>query len=103
VNPSLSVDVTWLLSHLEQLSPTFKINRAEKRCRTPRRNDEIEKALSNLSRLNPWSSSVCSYIERLFSVQDSKDLDQRVINSNAIFVPVVPLFEKLPEIEQTCA
>jgi hypothetical protein len=102
VRPSIDVNITWLLQHLEAEGnkPTFSINRKTKKCRTPRRNLEIEDALNFMRNFYNWATQVHSFFSNtLFPVQVDHGLDlSSVRNETTIFVPVLPLFEKRQEI-----
>jgi hypothetical protein len=72
----------------------FRIDRMAKSCHTPRRNDDIEDALRFHENFCRWFGNVQSFFERtLFPVQSGHSLDLSAINSNGVFVPVLPLFE----------
>lgn len=86
---------------------SFSINRDAKSCHTPRRNTEIEGALSYFRSFSSWTQSglyeVGSLIDSLvynyftnslFPVQKNHGLDLSKIADGGIFVPVVPLFEE---------
>lgn len=91
------VSITWLLQRLEPKTHavSFSINRESKSCHTPRRNSEIEEALSYFRNFSSWTSSVYSYFTgTLFHVQKNHGLDLSKIGDTDIFVPVVPLFEE---------
>jgi hypothetical protein len=95
VQPSIDVQITWLLQQLNaKLQTTFAIDRTNKNCRTPRRNPEIDSALYAMMTLKSWASRVDSYFTgTLFPKQDSNDLKLSAIIDDSVFVPVVPLFE----------
>lgn len=97
VRDSVDLNVTWLLSQLEADSSktNFTIDRSHEKCRTPRRNPECEEALTFFHSLERWCSAVNDYFRNeLFPVQEGHGLDMGSINDDAVFVPVVPLFEK---------
>jgi len=99
VRPTIDVNVTWLLNRLstEQRQTQFVIDRTDvKRCATPRRNPDIEQALSFWSSFAGWAQRVRSYFSNtLLPVQTDHGLDMSAAsNDSALFVPVQPLFEK---------
>ena len=63
------VDITWLITQLLDQDdegapspskvPAFTIDRAASACKTPRRNPEVENALSYFMRFRSWSQDVC--------------------------------------------
>eukprot|EP01122_Echinamoeba_exundans_P012393 TRINITY_DN5163_c0_g1_i1.p1 TRINITY_DN5163_c0_g1~~TRINITY_DN5163_c0_g1_i1.p1 ORF type:complete len:964 (-),score=215.79 TRINITY_DN5163_c0_g1_i1:8-2899(-) len=97
IHPSQDVNITWLLNRINPSDGifTFAINRKAESCRTPRRNSEIESALSVFGLFHDWCNSVESYFRRLFAVQQSHALNLSSLNDSSIFVPVLPLFENL--------
>lgn len=95
VVPSADINVSWLLSNVhENLSLKFSIDRSEKTCHTPRRNKQVDAALSYLRTFYSWAMQVHNYFTKLFPVQAEHGLDLSKINDNGIFVPVVPLFDE---------
>jgi hypothetical protein len=84
----IEVNITWLLRD----AAAFKIDRSKKSTRTPRRNDEVEAALSSFEALHSWCARVASYFQSsVFSAQALDKLDMGSINDNGVFVPFVPL------------
>jgi hypothetical protein len=62
----IDVNITWLLRD----AAAFKIDRAAKSCRTPRRNSDVEAALSSFEALHGWCARVASYFQSsVFSAQ----------------------------------
>lgn len=62
VRPSIDVNITWLLSNIDDTNkPKFSIDRVSKSCHTPRRNQQIEEVLTFLSSFYSWSDSVRVY------------------------------------------
>uniref|UniRef100_A0A7S4HH76 Uncharacterized protein n=1 Tax=Vannella robusta TaxID=1487602 RepID=A0A7S4HH76_9EUKA len=104
VNPKQSVayrdnidfNITWLLQNLNSdMQLCFTIDRKQKTCHTPRRNQEVNQALYYFSSFSDWARRIENYFRNtLFPVQTNHGLDISVISSNKIFVPVVPLFEE---------
>jgi hypothetical protein len=97
IHPSQDMNITWLLNRINPSDGIFNfaINRAAESCRTPRRNSEIETALSVYGLFHDWCDSVKSYFLRLFAVQQSHSLNLGSLNATGIFIPVQPLFENL--------
>jgi hypothetical protein len=95
VRPPLDVDVSWLFANLDgAMWPRFSINRASSDCHTPRRNPEIERALSSLAPVYFWCGRVVAYFRNdLFPAHTDHGRDLAAIDDSALFVPVVPLFE----------
>eukprot|EP01108_Squamamoeba_japonica_P001167 TRINITY_DN1469_c0_g1_i4.p1 TRINITY_DN1469_c0_g1~~TRINITY_DN1469_c0_g1_i4.p1 ORF type:complete len:617 (+),score=97.80 TRINITY_DN1469_c0_g1_i4:47-1852(+) len=88
VVPAESVNITWLL----QTAADVKIDRNKKSCRTPRRNDQVERALSFFTSLHGWCGRVSNYFRSsVFPVQSLDKLDMSAINATGVFVPLVPL------------
>src|SRR6185295_10159064 len=95
VRPSVDVDLSWLLRHVDEESrASFAIDRTRASCHTPRRNQEIDESLVAFEELDAFCSRVRSYfLSDLFPAQVDHGLDLTAINDDEIFVPVVPLFE----------
>jgi hypothetical protein len=84
----IDVNITWLLRD----AAAFKIDRAAKSCRTPRRNGDVEAALRAFEALHGWCARVASYFQSsVFSAQALDKLDMGAINGSGVFVPFVPL------------
>ncbi len=98
--PEVTVNITWLVQQLsDQMQLVFAIDRRSDGCRTPRRNEEIDRALIELERLRSWSNAVANYFSRaqLFNVVSASDwraLDGAVATAvQQLFVPVLAVFE----------
>lgn len=101
VQPSIDVNITWLLQQLEPDSSKLKftVDRNAKTCRTPRRNPEVEAALGWFFSFRSWCSSVNSYFRHtLFpaatSYAEEKATEIDNVSGSDVFVPVLPLFEE---------
>jgi len=95
-NP-VEVSLAWYLSQLDAEGRfAFRIDRAVKSCKTPRRNADVDRAIPNLGALYNWTAQVRNYFTgNLFPVQTGHGLDLNAISSaDSVFVPVIPLFEK---------
>ncbi len=93
---AMDLNLTWLLQHIDavMLGSQFAIERSNKKCLTPRRNPDVSQAIAFFTEARSWSSSVHSYLEQdLYDAQEPKDLDMSALTTNALFLPVVPLFE----------
>jgi hypothetical protein len=95
VRPPLDVDVSWLFSQLDDRArPRFAIDRASKRCHTPRRNPEVDRALTSLAAIHDWCVRVVHYFRNdLFPAQVEHGRDLSAIDDAGVFVPVVAMFE----------
>ena len=105
----IDVPITWLLQNISSESVcSFKIDRSAKSCRTPRRNEEVVAGLRFFSSFSDWASRLHGYFVHnlaggvhqragLFpSATPSAHADLASINTNDLFVPVLPLFEERP-------
>eukprot|EP01127_Copromyxa_protea_P002107 TRINITY_DN1199_c0_g1_i3.p1 TRINITY_DN1199_c0_g1~~TRINITY_DN1199_c0_g1_i3.p1 ORF type:complete len:1012 (-),score=233.88 TRINITY_DN1199_c0_g1_i3:40-3075(-) len=95
VIPSMDVNITWLLNKVgDKCQATFSIDRFDKACHTPRRNPEVEEAITYFSDFYTWAQSVSNYFKaQLFPKHSKPDsFDFNLINSNDVLVPCVPLF-----------
>lgn len=89
--PELSVSLTWFLKLISsELQIAFKIDRKSERCRTPRRNPEIEALFDSAARFKQWAHNVTQQIR---TWQQCGGKAAVVVQSNEIFVPAVPLLE----------
>ena len=96
IYPNVDVDVSWFFRHInpEDLGAEFKIVRENEKCRTPRRNPDVEATLQSLRALSFWSSTVIKFFSSdLFSAWGDHGLDVHAISAEGVFVPVIPLFE----------
>jgi len=97
VFPNLEVDISWLLRHFRGSdgSPDFEIKREVESCRTPRRNKDIDDALLCTSKISTWCASVRGFfanqIIAALGLKGDKPPDILGINTQGVFVPVVPL------------
>jgi hypothetical protein len=90
------LNLTWLLNSIDatQLGSSFSIARGHKDCHTPRRNQDVNRAVAFFREVRSWGSSVANYfLQDLFEAQQPHGLDVSSINVSALFVPVVPLLE----------
>ncbi|MCC6997853.1 MAG: hypothetical protein IT370_24775 [Deltaproteobacteria bacterium] len=96
VRPAIDVDIAWLLRHIgADARADFSIDRASADCHTPRRNQDIERALQLFEAVSLWAIRVAGYfVEELFPVQTNHGLDLSALSAEEIFVPTVPLFEE---------
>lgn len=95
----LDVNLTWGLGQLavDTLEVVFTIDRSSSRCRTPRRNVEVEQAVVFFEHMERWAHKVHRYFsETLFPFETGHALDLRSINDDSVFIPVVPLFVATP-------
>jgi hypothetical protein len=95
VSAPIETNISWLFSRVVNGGVMgFGIDRMAKSCHTPRRNDDVEEALRFCGHLSQWLSRVHShFINALFPVQSGHSLDLSAINSEGLFVPVLPFFE----------
>jgi hypothetical protein len=94
VLPHRDVSLTWWLRHTSasDMLPTFRIDRSAESCRTPRRNAQVDEALSFYSDLHAWAAGVHRYVvSELVPVQAAHGLDMAAVNDEAVFMPVVAL------------
>lgn len=95
VQPNKDVNISWLLTQLtDSFALGFSIDRKTKKCRTPRRNPDVDLALAHQRNFYKWYQSINSYFLSLFAVQSNHGLDLNKVNATGTFIPVVPLFEE---------
>lgn len=95
VRDALDANITWLLQQADaDARVAFTIDRAARKCHTPRRNPQVEDALRDLGELHAWVGRVHAYfLSDLFPAQQEHGLDLAAIDDDELFVPAVPLFE----------
>lgn len=94
IREPIEVSLAWLATQLQGKAINFKIDRTQTTCRTPRRNEAVEAALTQLKLIASFAQRVGQYFEGgLFPLQ-SVALDLKALNSEGIFVPVLALFEE---------
>lgn len=99
------VNISWLLRTLsDPATPTFSIDRTVKSCKTPRRNQDFDKAYAHFMALSNWTMYVADYINHLRTVQPRK-IDDSALSLEHIFVPITPIMfkEGIGEINDTSA
>eukprot|EP00475_Leptophrys_vorax_P007974 TRINITY_DN15106_c0_g1_i1.p1 TRINITY_DN15106_c0_g1~~TRINITY_DN15106_c0_g1_i1.p1 ORF type:complete len:946 (+),score=278.82 TRINITY_DN15106_c0_g1_i1:56-2893(+) len=85
----------YLLKHLhpENLVANVYIDRDDKACRTPYRNPQVKELFAFFRDFRVFSRQVIDYFrDRIFPLQRKHALDLNAINTNTLFVPVIPLF-----------
>lgn len=107
----------------ESRTPTFAVDRKSQHCRTPRRNGQVEPALTFLGGLHSWCMFAsfffffllflvfhsCSYfinkgktireyfLNNVFADHHAKrGYDLSLVNGSSVFNPVLPLFDSSP-------
>src|SRR5262245_5341156 len=92
VIPSIDVNITWLLQHINgKFQSDFSIDRKKTSCRTPRRNTDVEGAFGFFRSFYDWAGRVHNYfMNQLFPVQAGHGLNLSAITDSSVFVPVVP-------------
>ena len=101
----IDVPITWLLQNLsgDQNVCSFAIDRSAKTCRTPRRNEDIVAAAAFQAAFGKWGRRVQQYFVKELaggvhrrpspSGTPAAHMDLASINTEGLFVPVLPLFE----------
>ena len=97
------VNITWLLRHIDsEASPEFTIDRFHSCCRTPKNNQEVKEAQTNLVLLKDFATEVTArlYLYHSIATQRWVKLSDKppptsLFDVNA-FVPVLPFLEDLP-------
>ncbi|KAL7480514.1 hypothetical protein ACHAW6_006204 [Cyclotella cf. meneghiniana] len=119
VRDPIDFDLTWLFKNIssEDFSCNFRIDQSHQKCRSPRRNRDVDEALKYFSELEGWCNDICTYflkgacwnVELSFlpSKQDNAaassssaqmkesryEMNLESIDAESIFVPVLPIFE----------
>eukprot|EP01064_Diplonema_japonicum_P028213 TRINITY_DN4274_c0_g8_i1.p1 TRINITY_DN4274_c0_g8~~TRINITY_DN4274_c0_g8_i1.p1 ORF type:complete len:913 (+),score=223.43 TRINITY_DN4274_c0_g8_i1:28-2739(+) len=94
----IDVNVNWLFTNLSpDLTFVFSIDRSVDTCRTPRRNVDIESALSHFRLLSHWSQGVNDYfLHNVFRLESKHGMDLNMLNTVSLLNPVLPLMERQP-------
>jgi hypothetical protein len=101
-NWDASVNITWLMQHLdaEASNATFRIDRANPACATPRRNPDVEIALQIAAELRGFCDTVRTHLCELYAVHTTYGnphackFDLQQVNTAQVFSPVMPLFDE---------
>ncbi|KAI8587823.1 hypothetical protein BDZ88DRAFT_508527 [Geranomyces variabilis] len=105
INDPVDLDVTFALSQLsgDDSEPfKFQIDRTNPECATPRRNPDIEKALTYFKAFGRWAELVHNYFCYTLARMPGHpgtEIDVSAATGRGTFVPVVPLFEKRADSE----
>jgi hypothetical protein len=96
IRPDIDVNITWLLNHFNPASnmPNFEIDRERTDCHTPRRNKDVDAAIKYHQDIGLWCKQVCNYFGRVLGkivTNRDRDLLEIAMNTDSVFVPVVPL------------
>ncbi|CAE6956666.1 TRPT1 [Symbiodinium natans] len=89
------VNVSWLFRKLknDKAVPAFAVDRLAKECKTPRRNEDVQKAYQHCEQLAVFAKQVSSYLRGLFQIQTTakKSLDLAALRDDDLFIPVLPV------------
>jgi hypothetical protein len=100
--------LTWLMQHVKDCQVEFGIDRADKLCRTPRRNKDTEEALYFCNAFLKWATNVSDYLKNDYFERaiprevtnenyqrnlPSPELDNLRLLHEKVFSPIIPLFE----------
>jgi len=104
VRPNIDINISWFLNHLDEKgNAKFNIDRTAAKCRTPRRNPDVDGVFTFFHSFHNWNANVQSYFTNtLFPVQTDHGLDlNNMSKENGLFVPVLPLFDEAALKEKT--
>jgi len=105
VHPHRDVDLNWYLQQLhtsgEGFQSQFSIDRDASSCKTPRRNDDVQKAVEAFEELRQWTWRVSSFfhdtvpsrLRSQYHHQSREYGSSFSVDDSIIFVPVLPLFQ----------
>jgi len=89
----LDFDMSWLLAQAGSGGLDFSVNRSDEKCRTPRRNPDVDAAVNFFAQLSLWSFRASHYlIKELFPVQQASGLDVDAVEAGDVLHPVHALF-----------
>jgi hypothetical protein len=86
----------------ERAPTRFAIERSVKSCRTPRRNCDVEDALSFFYGVHTFACGVTDYLAGVFAVHDD-NVDDSTFDVEALFAPVLVLMEQRERVAQFLA
>jgi len=98
--------LTWFFKQIStSLQLSFAIDRTAEACHTPRRNEQVESALSHGYELHAWAAALCAHLSNVVfpnwqptstsGADGGKGhaLDLAALRRTDIFVPVLPILE----------
>uniref|UniRef100_A0A7S2RJ65 Uncharacterized protein n=1 Tax=Mucochytrium quahogii TaxID=96639 RepID=A0A7S2RJ65_9STRA len=93
----ICVEVSHLLLLVDDAGyGTFKVDRSVKTCRTPRRNEDVEKLEQKLQQVSSWCTRIKEYFGPDLQMAASPNGERpglfAAVSPEEVFVPVVPLF-----------
>lgn len=97
-----SLNMTWWTEQVKQNAYAFSIDRSLESCRTPRRNDNINRAMEFHTRLHQWCTSVIQYLNTIYvstdddiacKLRESALEHARTNPDEETLLALVPLFE----------
>ena len=105
-HPVLKLPLTWIINLLtEEAKVDFTINRNASTCHTPRRNPDVEKAISFFNELDVWSREVDDILKGWMVMEQENPVDMQMISAVDVFIPIVPLLEEInsdvPRLQET--
>lgn len=87
----LDLDISWLLARAGPGGMDFVVDRSdESKCRTPRRNPDVEAAADFFARLRRWSDGVAQYLLQVLFMVERPNLD--ALEHGKVLRPVHALF-----------
>eukprot|EP01060_Flectonema_neradi_P035949 TRINITY_DN6758_c1_g1_i1.p1 TRINITY_DN6758_c1_g1~~TRINITY_DN6758_c1_g1_i1.p1 ORF type:complete len:918 (+),score=233.46 TRINITY_DN6758_c1_g1_i1:49-2802(+) len=95
----IDLTISWIINKLDDSNRVlFSIDRRSERCHTPRRNPDIESAISFYKSLREWTRKVIPVLHRrCIAVNPGNnhvsDDHSSLMEGKGIFVPVLPLLE----------
>ena len=95
IRDPIDVNITFALHQIDKNNQfSFAIDRTADSCKTPRRNANVERAISFFEQFESFAVNVGRhYFSRnIFQFQTDHGLDLKAINDDTVFVPAIPLF-----------
>ena len=103
VKDPLEVDLTWLMQGGLWAEPqAFCVSREAKTCLTPRRNADIDGALSFLAGLSTWGTALSEELEEMWSNVHGHAYDTAPSEADELFFPVCPFLEHVDGDDEGC-
>eukprot|EP00467_Chlorarachnion_reptans_P001188 CAMPEP_0114526308 /NCGR_PEP_ID=MMETSP0109-20121206/22944_1 /TAXON_ID=29199 /ORGANISM="Chlorarachnion reptans, Strain CCCM449" /LENGTH=982 /DNA_ID=CAMNT_0001708059 /DNA_START=177 /DNA_END=3125 /DNA_ORIENTATION=+ len=86
------LDITWLVRSLGA-TDGFSIDRSAPSCKTPRRNENVEKAVEQFRRIHAWNLETVHALRNNLQTASGIHKDLAIYANEMIVSPVLPLFD----------
>ena len=92
VRPAVSLELTWLLSNVKESGfASFRINREDKHCHTPRRNSDVKSAVDAFQHFARFGHDLTNVVRMILDLAPTEQSTMPRERPPPIFVPCLPL------------